>query len=42
MLPLAFDYGLYQLIMSVRQGARLVEGYPVEPRSGQMPDLFGY
>jgi amino acid adenylation domain-containing protein len=23
-LPLAFDYGLYQLIMSVRQGARLV------------------
>ncbi len=25
-LPLAFDYGLYQLIMSVRQGARLVIG----------------
>mgnify|MGYP005812778369 CR=1 FL=1 len=23
-LPLAFDYGLYQLVMSVRQGARLV------------------
>jgi amino acid adenylation domain-containing protein len=23
-LPLAFDYGLYQMIMSVRQGARLV------------------
>lgn len=24
LLPLAFDYGLYQMIMSVRQGARLV------------------
>ena len=23
-LPLAFDYGLYQMIMSVRVGARLV------------------
>ena len=23
-LPLAFDYGLYQMIMSVRMGARLV------------------
>ncbi len=24
------------------QGARLVEGYPVEPRSGTMPDVFAW
>jgi GNAT superfamily N-acetyltransferase len=27
---------------AAHRGARLVEGYPVEPRSGAMPDLFGY
>jgi len=25
-----------------RKGGRLIEGYAVEPRRGQMPDLFGY
>ena len=27
-MPMAFDYGLYQLLMTVRQGARLVLGQP--------------
>lgn len=25
-----------------KQGARIVEGYPVEPRKGRMPDAFAY
>lgn len=25
-----------------RRGARLLEGYPVEPRAGRMPDVFAY
>jgi GNAT superfamily N-acetyltransferase len=24
------------------QGARIVEGYPVEPKQGSMPDVFAY
>jgi len=25
-----------------RQGARIIEGYPVEPKKGNMPDVFAY
>ena len=25
-----------------RKGARIVEGYPVEPRKDRMPDVFAY
>jgi len=27
---------------AARRGARIVEGYPVEPRKGAMPDAFAY
>lgn len=27
---------------AARQGARIVEGYPVEPRSGRLPDAFAW
>jgi len=35
LLEAAVDY-------AAKRGATLIEGYPVEPRSGTMPDLFGY
>jgi GNAT superfamily N-acetyltransferase len=35
LLQAAVDY-------AISQGARIVEGYPVEPASGQMPDVFAW
>jgi acyl-CoA synthetase (AMP-forming)/AMP-acid ligase II len=39
-LPFAFDYGLYQVFLSVRAGSALVVGTPDEGRIGLLPRML--
>jgi acyl-CoA synthetase (AMP-forming)/AMP-acid ligase II len=40
-LPFAFDYGLYQVFLSVRAGGTLVVGTPGECRTGLLAKMLG-